>query len=301
MIERKFVSEKLKEFQVQKFISEKVGKGKYSYFELKKTPLGEKIVIYTSRPGLIVGKKGETIRALTMHLKQRFKMENPQIEVEEVRNPDLDGQTIAEQIVNVLERFGPKRFKSVGYKTLQRIIDAGALGAEIVIGGRGVPSARARSWRFYAGYLKKSGDIAMSKLSKGLSVANLKSGSIGIKVKIMTPDIELPDKMVVKEPEPVINIEEIKEEALPIEGEKAEESKEEKVEEKKPVKKAPTKKKEEKAPKEDSPKEKKEKEKSKEKKVTKKKVTKKKVVKKKVTKKEEPVEDVEKDEEVKKE
>jgi small subunit ribosomal protein S3 len=127
-------------------------------------------------------------------------------------------------------------------------MDAGALGAEIVIGGRGVPSSRARSWRFYAGYLKKSGDISMSKVSKGLSVANLKSGSIGIKVRIMTPDIALPDKMDVHEPEKKIHVEEIEEEKPKKEEEKEKqpEKKEEKPKEKKTVKKTKVKKEEEK-------------------------------------------------------
>lgn len=233
MIERKFVAGKLKELQIQNFMAKQIGKGKYSYFEIKKTPLGEKVVIHTSRPGLVVGKKGENINLLTQALKNRFKLENPQIEVVEVENADLDAQTMAEHIVNILERFGPKRFKSVGYKTLQRIIDAGAMGAEIIIGGRGVPSSRARSWRFYAGYLKKSGDISESLVLKGQSVANLKSGSVGIKVKIMLPDTPLPDKIKINEPETEIQVEEVVET----------EEKEEKKETKKKVKKKATKKK----------------------------------------------------------
>ena len=193
MIERKFVADKMKEYLVHDYLFKQMGAGKFSSFEIKRTPLGEKIVIYTSRPGLIVGKKGENIKKLTRVLKTKFKMENPQIEVAEIANPNLDAQNMAEQIVNVLERFGPKRFKSVGYKTLQRIIDSGAKGAEILISGRGLPGSRAKTWRFYAGYLKKSGDVAMTKMHYGLCVANLKSGSIGIKVKILPPHVILPD------------------------------------------------------------------------------------------------------------
>lgn len=237
MIERKFVAGKLKELQIQKFMGKHIGKGKYSYFEIKKTPLGEKVIIHTSRPGLVVGKKGENINLLTQALKNRFKLENPQIEVVEVERADLDAQTMAEHIVNILERFGPKRFKSVGYKTLQRIIDAGAMGAEIIIGGRGVPSSRARSWRFYGGYLKKSGDISESLVLKGQSVANLKSGSVGVKVKIMLPDTPLPDKIKINEPETEIKVEEV------IETEGKEEKPKKETAKKKDVKKKAGKKK----------------------------------------------------------
>ena len=126
-------------------------------------------------------------------------MENPQVEVAEVINPNLSAQTIAKTIVHTFERFGPKRFKSLGYQALQNIIDAGALGAEIIISGRGIPSSRAKSWRFSAGYLKKSGDIAENFVKTGYAVAHLKSGSVGVKVIILTPDIRLPDKITMKE------------------------------------------------------------------------------------------------------
>jgi small subunit ribosomal protein S3 len=253
MIERKFVADKMKEYLVHDYLFKQMGAGKFSSFEIKRTPLGEKIVIYTSRPGLIVGKKGENIKKLTRVLKTKFKMENPQIEVAEITNPNLDAQNMAEQMVNVLERFGPKRFKSVGYKTLARIIDSGAKGAEILISGRGLPGSRAKTWRFYSGYLKKSGDVAMSKMHYGLCVANLKSGSIGIKVKILPPHVILPD---------AIDFKKIKKTEIQVEEKDGAEKLEVKEE----------------APKEEPTKEKKVK-----KKVAKKKV-KKKVVKKKVTK-----------------
>jgi len=198
MIERQFVAQKLKEFRVQEFVAQELGSsGGYSHTEIKRTPLGEKVVVYTSRPGLVVGKKGENIHRLTEVLKKRFKMENPQIEIGEIRNPYLDVHFVADRIASTFERFGSKRFKSVGYKMLQSIMDAGAVGAEIVVSGK-VPSARARQWRFKVGYIKKSGDIAESLISKYTTGSNLKSGTVGIKVSIMTPDIILPDRIIIK-------------------------------------------------------------------------------------------------------
>lgn len=195
MIERKFVAQKLKEYQIQEYLSGMLAKVGYSHTEIKRTPLGEKVVIFTTRPGLVVGKKGDNIKKLTLVLKKKFKMENPQIEIGDVENPTLDVNYMADRIAFNLERFGSKRFKSIGYKVLQDVMDAGALGAEVVLSGK-IPSARARSWRFSAGYLKKSGEIALYKIKKAIIGVNLKSGTIGIKVSIMTPDIELPDKML---------------------------------------------------------------------------------------------------------
>lgn len=199
MIERKFIAEKFKELLVQEYISDVIGRTKYSHVEIKRTPLGDKIIIYTSRPGLIVGKKGENIKLLTDKLKNDFNMENPQIGVSEIKNPHLDAKTVAEYIVSTLERFGPKRFKSVGYKALQSIMNAGAMGAEISIGGRGVPSSRSRTTKFYAGYLKKCGDVSDSQVDIAQGIANLKSGTVGIKVSILPPNTILPDTINIKE------------------------------------------------------------------------------------------------------
>src|SRR3989344_4898171 len=106
MIERKFVAQKIKEFQIEEYISESLDNVGHSKTRMMKTPLGEKIVIYSSRPGLIVGRKGQNIKQLTRTLKKRFSLENPQIEISEVENPSLDANIVAEKIVDALEKFG---------------------------------------------------------------------------------------------------------------------------------------------------------------------------------------------------
>lgn len=241
MIERKFVSEKLREFQVQEYIASTLNKAGHSKIEIKRTPLGEKIIVYTTRPGLIVGRKGENIKRLTVVLKKKFKMENPQIEIGDIENPLIDAGAVADRIVYTFERFGTKRFKFTGYDTLTKVLDAGAIGAEIVISGK-VPGARAKNWRFSAGYLKKSGDIAENYVLKAKVVAHLKTGSIGVKVTILPPSIILPDTITIKEEEkPKIEVEKLKEtpeELKEVEGEE----KPKKAEKKKEVKEATKKK-----------------------------------------------------------
>jgi small subunit ribosomal protein S3 len=74
---------------------------------------------------------------------------------------------------------------------MREVMNAGALGIEIVVAGK-VPSSRAKSWRFYQGYLKKCGDISLS-VRKSDKQARLKTGVVGVKVSIMPPDIKLPD------------------------------------------------------------------------------------------------------------
>lgn len=198
MIERKFVREKLKEYCVQDFISDSLSNVGHSHTKVVRTPLGEKIIIFASRPGLIVGRKGENIKKLTSTLKRKFDFENPQIEISEVENPNLDAQIVAERIASTLERFGLQKFKAIGHKTLHDVISTGAMGIEIVISGK-IPSSRAKSWRFYQGYLKKSGDIAISGVRTAYATALLKTGSVGIKVSIMPGDIQLPDNIRINE------------------------------------------------------------------------------------------------------
>jgi len=202
MIERKFVKEKLKEYQIKEYVTDTLKNVGHSETKLQRTPLGEKIIVSASRPGLVVGRKGENIKKLTNTLKNKFGLENPQIEIEEVDNPNLDAQIVAERIASTIERFGIQKFKGVGHKTLQDVMNAGALGVEIIMSGK-IPSQRARSWRFYKGYLKKSGDISNYVL-KSISSANLKTGAIGIKVSIMPPTLKLPDDVTVRPDEVVI-------------------------------------------------------------------------------------------------
>ncbi|PIN80784.1 30S ribosomal protein S3 [Candidatus Woesearchaeota archaeon CG10_big_fil_rev_8_21_14_0_10_30_7] len=198
MIERKFVLEKVKEFQIKEFISQTLKNIGHSNTTVQRTPLGEKIVIKAARPGLVVGRKGDNIKKLTITLKKKFKFENPQIEIEEVKQPMLDAQIVAERIASNLEKFGLQKFKGIGHKTLQDVMDAKARGIEIIISGK-VPSKRARSWRFYKGYLKKSGEATSTGIRTAYATALLKTGIIGIQVRIMPPDLILPDDVTFKE------------------------------------------------------------------------------------------------------
>lgn len=200
MIEREFIKRKHIEYKIKEFIKERTKGAGYSHAQIQRTPLGEKIIIYATRPGLVVGRGGKEIKSLTEELKKRFGLENPQVELGEIENPFLDPMIVVENITSALEKFGTTRFKGIGHKMISNIMAAGALGAEIRISGK-VPSTRARSWRFYAGYLKKCGDIAISGIREAKGIAKLKSGVIGVQVRIMPPDIKLIDKVALKKNE----------------------------------------------------------------------------------------------------
>ncbi len=197
MIERQFVSQKIREFNVNEHIQKTFGKVGHSHTKIQRTPLGDKIVIYAARPGLIIGRQGENIKTLTKTLKNKFGLENPQVEIVEVENVNLDAQIVAETIAGALERFGADRFKGIAHKAITDCLKSGALGIEILLSGK-VPSARAKTWRFYSGYIKKCGDVAQNGMRMAVAEAALKSGIVGIQVKLMPPDIRLPDKIIEK-------------------------------------------------------------------------------------------------------
>ncbi|MBD3310431.1 30S ribosomal protein S3 [Candidatus Woesearchaeota archaeon] len=204
MIERKFVAQKMKEFQIQEYISDNLKNVGHSHTKVQRTPLGEKIVIHASRPGLIVGRKGQNIKELTKQLKKRFELDNPQIEITEVEDINKDARIIAERIASSLEKFGSGKFKAVGHRTMADVMNSGALGIEILITGK-IPSSRSKRWRFYQGYLKKCGDIAVEGVKQAYASAHLKSGIVGIQVRIMPPDIKLPDNVqLIEEKETVV-------------------------------------------------------------------------------------------------
>lgn len=197
MEERNVVRLKKEEFAVREYIRNSLGKGKVSRVRMEYTPVGEKIIISTNKPGLIIGRGGEKIEELTRILKNKFKLENPHIEIDEIRHPEFDAQIMADEIALSLERFGSLKFKVIAYRTLQKIMGAGALGTEIRLSGK-LPGARAKTWRFAQGYLKKTGDSA-KVVDRAQTRAQTKPGTVGVKVSILSPDAVLKDKIDVNE------------------------------------------------------------------------------------------------------
>lgn len=195
MEEKKFVNFKKEEMGVKEYIKNSLGKGRISDVSIEYTPVGEKIIVATNRPGLVIGRRGEKINELTFVLKKRFKLDNPHIEIKEITEQWLDSQIVADSMALELERKGSLKFKLIAYKGLSNIMKAGALGAEIVLSGK-LPSDRAKSWRFSQGYLKKTGDPS-KVVKRAEAQATTMSGVVGIKVSILPPDAHIHDRIVI--------------------------------------------------------------------------------------------------------
>ena len=197
MEERKTIKIKKNEFGVKEYIKATIGKGKFSRVGIEYTPVGEKIIISTHKPGLIIGRKGEMINELTETLKKKFELENPHIEIDEIKEPEFDSQVIADDLALGLEKLGPLKFKVIAYKALSKIMDSGAFGVEIKLNGK-LPSSRAKTWRFAQGYLKKTGDAA-KVVDRSKARAETKPGTVGIKVSILSPHAVMKDRIYLTE------------------------------------------------------------------------------------------------------
>lgn len=120
----------------------------------------------------------------------------PQVEVDEVSEPDLDAQIMAERLAYSLDR--GRHYRRAGYYILRKIMDAGATGVEVRISGK-VTSQRARCQVFRAGTMKKSGYPAQIAVDKGVAQCIQKSGVLGVMVKIMKPDFKTGDGVKIDE------------------------------------------------------------------------------------------------------
>lgn len=195
-VERKFIAENIKKLQVKEFLKKELGRAGVGGIDIQRTPLGTRVVIYAQRPGLVIGRKGASIKKLTNELKTDYKIDNPQIEVNELEVPELNAQVMAESIASSLER--GIHFRRAAYSVLRKIMEAGARGVEIEISGK-LTGERAKCVKFLSGYLKHCGEPAILYVQHGLAEAAPKPGIIGVKVKIMPPGIRLPDEVLFRE------------------------------------------------------------------------------------------------------
>ncbi|QWC18899.1 30S ribosomal protein S3 [Halorubrum sp. 2020YC2] len=202
--EHQFIEDGLRRSQINEFFADELGRAGYGGMDVAQTPMGTQIVLKAEKPGMVIGKGGKNIRKITTELEDRFDMDDPQIDVQEVDEPDLNAQIVADRLANALERGW--YFRKAGHTTIDRIMDAGALGAEIVLSGK-VTGARSRVEKFNRGYIKHNGEPAEEVVDHGQGVAVMKLGTIGVNVKIIPPGATLPDDFEVREDAEVPEVE----------------------------------------------------------------------------------------------
>jgi len=203
--ERKFIRENTKRSLIKKFLLKEIEGAGFGGMTIQRTPIGTRINILVERPGMVIGKGGNKIKELTEIIQKKFDVDNPQIEIQEAgASAPLNAQIMAEKLAEALERGW--HFRRAGHSTVRRIMNAGAKGCQVIIAGK-LTGARHRTEKFTEGHVKYCGEIAKEVMDEGFAVAKLKSGVLGVKVRIMKPDAKLPDEIRLKtleekEPEP---------------------------------------------------------------------------------------------------
>jgi small subunit ribosomal protein S3 len=184
--------------ELDEFLKQEIGDAGYGGAEVVKTPVGTRITIFVTRPGLVIGRRGVGIRALTENLEKRFDLQNPQISVLEIEIPELDPQVMCNKIAHLVSR--GTAFRRAALWTINSIMNAGAMGAEISVSGK-LRSERSHHEKYRDGVVPKSGETAKRIVIEAKQDVLLKMGLYGIKVKIALKD-SIPPEIAIRNVQP---------------------------------------------------------------------------------------------------
>src|SRR5256712_320075 len=197
--DKRIIVENLRRVLLKEYLMNETRRAGFGGLDIQRTPMGTRVTLLAERPGLVIGRKGGAIKALTEAVEQKFRFDNPQIEVQEVASPALNAQIMAEKLANALERGW--HFRRAGHSTVRRIMEAGAKGSPVRIAGK-LTGQRHRTEKFKAGHIKYCGEPRNLWMGLGFASAKLKPGVIGVTVEIMDPRAKVPDEIEIKRPTP---------------------------------------------------------------------------------------------------
>ncbi len=176
--------------ELDEFFEKELKDAGYGGLEVQKSPVGTTLKVWVARPGLAIGRRGTGIKDLTDKVGARFGFPNPQIEVSEVPNPELNARIMAARIAQIASR--GTAFRRAAMWSVNNVMNAGAAGVEISVAGK-LRSDRSHGEKYRAGVVPKSGDTADRAVSEATTDVLLKLGLYGIKVKIALKDSLPPD------------------------------------------------------------------------------------------------------------
>ena len=181
---RAYAENLLVDLQIRDFVKKHLANASVSKVDIERPAQTAKITIYTARPGIVIGKKGEDVEALRRILTE--KMGIPvQINIEEIRKPDLDAQLVADSVAQQLQR--RVMFRRAMKRAVQNAMRQGAEGIKVQGGGRlgGVEIARSEWYR--------EGRVPLHTLRADIDYATSEAtttyGIIGVKVWIFKGEI----------------------------------------------------------------------------------------------------------------
>jgi small subunit ribosomal protein S3 len=180
----------LEDYKIRRFIKKKLYHAGVSRIEIERSSKRIRLRIFTSRPGIVIGKKGSEISLLKQDIEKMVTHE-VLIDIQEIRKPEIDAQLVAENIALQIERrVAFRRAMKRGVSSAMRF---GAQGVKVICGGRlgGAEMAR-REWY-------REGRVPLHTLRAdidyGFTEARTTYGAIGVKVFIFKGEILKKDKV----------------------------------------------------------------------------------------------------------
>ena len=174
----------LEDFNIRKYLKKKLGHAGVSKIEVERSSKRVRLRIFTSRPGIIIGKKGAEILQLKQDIEKMIS-QDAIIDIQEIRKPELDAQLVAENIaMQIVRRVAFRRAMKRGIASAMRF---GAQGVKVICSGRlgGAEMARTELYR--------EGRVPLHTLRAdidfGFSEANTTYGIVGVKVFIFKGEI----------------------------------------------------------------------------------------------------------------
>ena len=172
------------------FLRETIKDAGFNKVEISKTPTGTKIVLYVTRPGIVIGRKGTGIKQLTEKIQTDFGYKNPQISVEEILKPELSPSVMCNRMAAHIER--GTAFRRATMWTMNQIMEAGAMGVQITISGK-LRGARSAFEKHTQGILPRAGNYAKNVVSEDIVHTKTPMGLIGIKIRIAKKEKLVPE------------------------------------------------------------------------------------------------------------
>ena len=185
------------DFQIRRFIKQQYSPGTISHIIIKRAGEKVRVEIQTAKPGVIIGRKGADIDRLREELQRVTKNREVVIDVKEIKEPNLDGQLVAENVALQLEK--RMAFRRAMKKAISQTLAAGAGGIKIICSGRLAGSEMARTEKYLEG--KVPLHTLRADIDYGFAEAKTTYGLIGVKVWIYRGDV-LPEKPETKVQKP---------------------------------------------------------------------------------------------------
>ena len=178
----------IEDYKIREFLKKKLYTAGISKIEIERASERVKVIIYTAKPGVVIGKGGAEIEKVKGEL-QKYTSKKLIVDIKEVKKPDKDAQLVAENIALQLEN--RISFRRAMKSCMSRSLKAGALGIKTSVSGRLGGADMART-EFYS-----EGNIPLQTLRAdidyGFAEADTTYGKVGVKVWIYKGEI-LPTK-----------------------------------------------------------------------------------------------------------